>query len=497
MLPNAPGAIVIETSGGWVIDHATLTNKGKRPVVQLHHEKLGFEVSYILDHDPPYYETDEACLRDTLRGLEKGKLSTWSMSARKTATHPLDNGGSIPVISYRIDAIEGKPVDQQNVFGFRAEDHTCATIHISRANFTVADQPVLDALLSNFRFEPKYVATEEDRQQMAKLLPPAMARLYDKGLSEAADAGPVPARQDSRQSLTFSLASHPGYLHLDAPNFVISELSAKPNGKEFGIRAEDKTLSHAGFLGFLFLPEPAQPNAEACREWMLRHEGKGGMKSKVLSRSTIKSDSGVEIAMVDLRDDKAGAFAYQRRGFIAQGQLCADLVLFAANETMLQSDQSLFTSATFHPDQKPDFFAKMRYAKVLSDHHADVAAAPVYEDAIKDADQTPEPLKWRRVAADQASMAYGMAGDLKHSRAINEAAIAKDPDYPLYYYNLACADAEAGDAKAAQSHLKQAFNRRANVIPGETLPDPRTDDSILKLKGNQEFWQFVQSLPKS
>ena len=94
-------------------------------------------------------------------------------------------------------------------------------------------------------------------------------------------------------------------------------------------------------------------------------------------------------------------------------------------------------------------------------------------------------------------MSYGMSGDLKRSREVNEAAILKDPTYPLYYYNLACADAEAGNATAARGHLHQASDRRANTLKGEPFPDPSTDDSILKLKDNKAFWAFVQSLPKT
>ena len=95
-------------------------------------------------------------------------------------------------------------------------------------------------------------------------------------------------------------------------------------------------------------------------------------------------------------------------------------------------------------------------------------------------------------------MSYGISGDIKRSRAVNEAAISSDPDYPLYYYDLACADAEEGKADAARVHLQQAFDRKANTLPGEHLPDPATDDSILKLKKNKEFWAFVQTLsPKS
>jgi hypothetical protein len=35
-------------------------------------------------------------------------------------------------------------------------------------------------------------------------------------------------------------------------------------------------------------------------------------------------------------------------------------------------------------------------------------------------------------------MSYGMDGDLAKSRPYFARAIAVDPDYPLYYYNLAC-----------------------------------------------------------
>jgi tetratricopeptide (TPR) repeat protein len=93
-------------------------------------------------------------------------------------------------------------------------------------------------------------------------------------------------------------------------------------------------------------------------------------------------------------------------------------------------------------------------------------------------------------------MSLGISGDLKASRALAEQAITTDPDHPLNYYNLACADAEQGNATAAKSHLQQAFDHRANVLKGEHLPDPTKDDSIQKLKKDRPFWTFVESLPK-
>ena len=100
----------------------------------------------------------------------------------------------------------------------------------------------------------------------------------------------------------------------------------------------------------------------------------------------------------------------------------------------------------------------------------------------------------RRVTTDEAGMAYGMSGDIPKARAIFQAALAKDPDYPLYYYNLACADAEEKKLADARVHLQQAFDHKANVIPGETMPDPTKDGSFLPYQHDNDFWNFVKSL---
>ena len=105
-------------------------------------------------------------------------------------------------------------------------------------------------------------------------------------------------------------------------------------------------------------------------------------------------------------------------------------------------------------------------------------------------------LDMRRFVTDKLVMSLGMGGDLKNSRAVAMQAIEQDPDYPLNYYNLACADAEEGNAAAARTHLEQAFARKANTLPGESLPDPGKDDSLLKLKSNQAFWTYVQTLAR-
>jgi tetratricopeptide (TPR) repeat protein len=149
---------------------------------------------------------------------------------------------------------------------------------------------------------------------------------------------------------------------------------------------------------------------------------------------------------------------------------------------------------TFDPDYTPttqDYFA---LGTILYRVKKSYASAATYYQRALDTLPSDAPINVRRVIVDQLSMSYGQSAQLKLSRDVNEAAIKSDPDYPLYYYNLACADAEQGNAKDAQLHLQQAFDRKANTIPGEKIPDPTQDDSILKLKKNAAFWTFVQTL---
>ena len=130
------------------------------------------------------------------------------------------------------------------------------------------------------------------------------------------------------------------------------------------------------------------------------------------------------------------------------------------------------------------------------------AAGPIFEIALVKIKENPgiaaklmkDTTTATRVVTDQAGMSYGMSGDIQKSRTVFEKAIVEDPDYPMYYYNLACADAEEKNLASARSHLQQAFARKANVIPGEAMPDPTKDDSFLPYRDNKDFWAFVEGL---
>jgi len=99
---------------------------------------------------------------------------------------------------------------------------------------------------------------------------------------------------------------------------------------------------------------------------------------------------------------------------------------------------------------------------------------------------------FRRVLTDQLGMSYGMSGNLQKAKATFEDGIRQDPDYALFHYNLACAYAEMGDLDKTLLALKDALQRRDNVLKGESFPDPREDSSFQRYLLNDRFRQLLK-----
>jgi tetratricopeptide (TPR) repeat protein len=91
------------------------------------------------------------------------------------------------------------------------------------------------------------------------------------------------------------------------------------------------------------------------------------------------------------------------------------------------------------------------------------------------------------VLIDNLGMAYGISGDLKRARETFEYGLSQDTTYPIFYYNLACTYAEMSDVDRAIANLRLAFQYKANVLPGEQVPDPRLDDSFQRFAESERF----------
>ncbi len=307
---------------------------------------------------------------------------------------------------------------------------------------------------------------------------------------------PLAQAQTTSGKLTFALPVHAGRMTLEQGAWQIVEVSAKPNGNEWGVRAAQGKQQ---MLAFLFAaPDKAPLSASSCRDGVLKAEH---AEASIQGRASMRSASGVEIALAVLLARENARMSL--RAFVASGDLCGDLLFDAADVqpgdatayglTMEKSKQTLLT-LMFDPNSKPTFKDAFAYATAEFLHHQYAGAATAYRAALVMVNESDDPVEFRRVITDQLSMSLGISGDLKGSREVNEAAIAKDPEYPLYYYNLSCADAEASDAKDARTHLQLAFDRRTHIIGGETFPDPMGDDSLQKLQKDAAFWGLAKQI---
>ena len=500
VMPKGNGSILVPLGDGFQLKQVALYDENTRADLFLDNNKTGISVSYLLFPTDQYTNTTEKCRNSVLEGVVEGALSKATLKDKRADTRALSNGQQLSIGSYVIEENLGLKMNQKNVFGFFVSGSTCGEIHLSKTPTTPGDEQLFNAALDSFNFDPTYVPQPADYKALAKIL---SEQLHDNAAAKtyltAANSFSLDSAGSSptEATLKFAMPDHPGYLQMEAPNYEVTELSAKPNGKEFGIRADNK-VTMTQVLGFLYLPDGhSGDDAASCRETQLHSEENRGYR-KMIARREITSASGVPIAIVEYEQSKNPApYSTVIRAFVAKKGVCADIETMGRAGISPELSNKLFATIQFDPDREPDFPSKFMYAMVLYEHHAYAAAAALYESLIPSADKTDDPVKMRRILADKASTSYGMSGDLVHSRTINEAAIAKDPGYPFYYYNLACADAEDGNANAAKIHLEQAFARKANVIPGETLPNPAQDDSFLKLKSNKQFWSFIQSLPKS
>jgi hypothetical protein len=210
-----------------------------------------------------------------------------------------------------------------------------------------------------------------------------------------------------------------------------------------------------------------------------------------INNQSVEMGSFFVAKLLDMKVEQQNLFAVA-----ASPTACANVHISKTPYT--PADESALTSLLDTFRFEPDYVATSQdyynLATTFYEVFKSYASAAAYYQRTLDTLPSQVSLNGRRVIVDQLSMSYGISGNLKQSRAVNENAIKLDPDYPLYYYNLACADAEEGKAKDAQLHLQQAFDRKANTIPGEHLPDPTQDDSIQKLKKNKQFWAFLQTL---
>lgn len=291
----------------------------------------------------------------------------------------------------------------------------------------------------------------------------------------------------------------------------LEQKTKNPSIKDEGLTAaiqlvysDGLNVTYSLFPNPVYLKVPSAPpvkRPEVCRDedpsimWVVSGQGYTNIDQLKTSSRITPNGQALAVASFLVKQGSNGP-GKELDGFYYKDPLCAKARIAMA--PLQPSSAAMMDAAldafSFDPEYVPDSQDYLKLGTLLYRVTKSYAAAGIYYQRALDTLPANAPLNARRVIIDQLSMSYGISGQIKLSRAVNEAAIKADPDYPLYYYNLACADAEEGKAADAKTHLQQAFDRKANTLPGEHMPDPTQDDSIQKLKKNKEFWTFVQTL---
>jgi tetratricopeptide (TPR) repeat protein len=313
---------------------------------------------------------------------------------------------------------------------------------------------------------------------------------------------PLSAQQDApKKSLILVTSFGPGAIHLPTgPDWKADLLTVYDDGRRPVAQLHKGETITASFV--LFENLSGKPSSKGCRQDVIEPiiAKDAGLISK-RAEAEEKNAAGETLATTTyLLDLSAVAKGHHQRNlfaFAGDARTCAEIHISSVDESQDEAERMKALIAAFQPDlsYQPTATDYFRLGQVFF-KNTPALAGPYFKASLGAMPNDPTYLTARRIATDQLVMSLGMSGDLKGSRAAAENAIATDPDYPRNYYNLACADAEQGKASDARLHLQQAFDRRANVLKGESMPDPTQDDSILKLKKDQAFWAFVLTLPK-
>jgi tetratricopeptide (TPR) repeat protein len=292
-------------------------------------------------------------------------------------------------------------------------------------------------------------------------------------------------------------------LELDGSGFTTRDNEIQPDGRRYFLAENAKTR----IIVSVFLEaskEPAQPGE--CKRSLEEKAKSNASLASARLRGIEYRDSG-ELQILDfVLPEFDGVPKNQKNVF---GCLIKDDVFVDIHISKLffkPSDQPLFDALlqSIHtvPRDAADTPLLTGNSMVLFQEGSRFFLAHQYREAISPylraleiEKVTPSLQKnlWR-VLIDNLSIAYGITGDLKRARETLNYGVSKDPDYPNFYYNLACVTAEKGDVSGTEMNLKLAFDRRENVIPGEAFPDARVDDSFQKLLQQKEFRQFLNSL---
>lgn len=278
---------------------------------------------------------------------------------------------------------------------------------------------------------------------------------------------------------------------LDLAGFVLKNVETKPDGRRYMVAENPSTNVVVSLTLEQTTPGPA---ASSCRDSLQMKAKNPPLKVQNVRFSTSGPSEVMRYTVAEFRGQRIN----QESMFACQLYDGTYIDLHVSKTSFVPTDEPLFADVLkgmqIQKVQRSSTELIQEASRLYLRHDYQGAIGP-YSQAMELEKSNPsldKPLWY--VLVDNLGMSYGITGNLQKAKETFEYGVSKDPTYPLFYYNLACTHAEMNDIADAENNLKKAFEYKANTLPGETMPDPRTDASFKKLMKNKEFRDLAEDL---
>ena len=305
---------------------------------------------------------------------------------------------------------------------------------------------------------------------------------------------PVPGcGQELPSTITLTLPSLSWALEIPGTGFRTERPRMAPSLESRSVLATNK---QTGVTLSAFLEKAARPGtAKECRDYYWSR----GRQNSIPKDQIRMSDTG-DKAILEYTVLEAMGVKVQQKNmnvYLAQDGYWMDVhiskALFKPGDEKLFQD--IVKGIRIHKNYVPSTMDLLGFAAIHYLRREYAKAAPFYEKALEQEKKKPtvDRKTWKYLV-DQLGMSYGMSGNQEKAKEIYEWAIKDEPEYPNFYYNLACFHAETGNKEEALRILKIAFQYKQNVLPGEEMPDPRKDSSFSNYMTDPAFAAELEKL---
>lgn len=290
------------------------------------------------------------------------------------------------------------------------------------------------------------------------------------------------------------------------------DLSVGPTGwqtrvRDDGIETQMRAMSRPDHLEISAFLQKVDfvASAEKCREEWWSGTEKGykshGFKMEHMNKTSDGTMARVEFLVPEFQGKKINQ--HSLHAYLGSSNLCAEIHLSKIDFS--PDDQKLFEAVLITARLSPGEGAASSQGKTSFDYAAEGSKAYLirdYRTAIRayqkavDLEKQTRSLNQTtfRIVVDNLGIAYGVTGDIDRSMDTLKYGISQDPEFPMFYYNMACGYGERGKMDESLEQLRLAYKYKANMILGESFPDPLHDSSFRKFVKDKKFTDALRQM---